>query len=125
MRSIFSDGKRIQRKAKASVEGDDSILVRWWCTKYKLPSNHPMLLSLSESELSQQMYEDLYSRKFELEDMIENGSQVGESKENMESLASINKILGETENVIDGDPLIDKWERELEEGKVPDLDEEI
>ena len=32
---------------------DDSnhYLIRWWCDKYKRPSNHPLLLSLTWEEL--------------------------------------------------------------------------
>lgn len=42
-----------------------------------------------------------------------------------EQLDSIGKILeGEGGEDYTDDPLIDKWEREIAEGRVPDLDEE-
>jgi len=49
---------------------------------------------------------------------ISNGEM--DSKEGTIVLESLNKILGNERAV---DSLVDKWERELAEGKMPNLDE--
>jgi len=43
-----------------------------------------------------------------------------EAKAAMPALDALNKILGDHKVI---DPLADKWERELAEGEMPDLDE--
>ena len=69
------------------------------------------------------MYEDLYLRKEELEEDLENAS----GKEYTDISKRLNAIYRaldtDTDEGYEDDPLIAKWERELEEGKVPDLEE--
>jgi hypothetical protein len=76
------------------------------------------------------MFEDLYARRDEVAADLKNVSGARERLELMEALQSLDEALGDrrasTEEdgpMITGDPLIDKWEREFAEGKVPNLDE--
>lgn len=41
-----------------------------------------------------------------------------------DQLASIDRVLDEDDEDYTDDALIDKWEREIAEGKIPDLNEE-
>lgn len=68
-----------------------------------------------------EMYTDLYLKKEELEQELEETQDTKIISALMRQLNSINSVLGETE-IID-DPLIAKWEREWSEGKDPDLTE--
>lgn len=70
------------------------------------------------------MYADLYQRRDEIQRDLE--TRRGDKTDLYEQLAKIDEILqDETEQQrFSEDPLIDKWERELAEGKEIDLDEQ-
>ena len=102
------------------MAGGLGSLRRWWANKYSLPPNHELFESQSIADLNLEMFEDLIGRKRELEAELE----AGETKNTgalLRALNEINRALGEAET--GGDPLVDKWERELAEGKIPDLTE--
>lgn len=65
-----------------------------------------------------EMMEDLLLRQIELRQRIE---EDGAKEHLFRELNEVNKALGEREETYD--PLWEKWERELAEGKIPDLDE--
>jgi len=95
-------------------------LKNWWSEKYKLPSNHKLFMDRSISGLNLEMYEDLYIKKEELENALENTG----GREYTDLVKRLNAIS----RALDGegyedDPLIAKWERELLEGIVPNLEE--
>lgn len=100
---------------------------RWWVQKYKLPPNHALFTGQSLSALNLEMMEDLWIREHELKEKIkeEEGSVLNEA---IQQLQDVRKALG---IVLDygtplpsgDDPLVDRWEREIAEGKVPDLNE--
>lgn len=56
-------------------------------------------------------------RRDEIERNLEEGD--GDSKMLMKQLAIVNRVLGDEK---EEDDLFDQWERDLEEGRVPDLD---
>lgn len=68
----------------------------------------------------QEFYEDLHEERERLEAKRKYGKLEDYERER---LTSVQGILDRTDVRI-GDPLIEKWEREIAEGKIPDLDEE-
>ena len=80
-----------------------------------------------------EMFEDLHGRRLDLSNQLkrleEDEKVDGEEMNRIcKSIASLDKILlGDKAETSDhyetSDPLIDKWEREIAEGKVPDLEE--
>lgn len=75
------------------------------------------------SEWVREMYEDLYERKAEIVAQLEDDMTPMSEKSNLIArLEGINKILGEDLDY-SADPLADKWEREIQAGIEPDLDE--
>jgi hypothetical protein len=70
------------------------------------------------------MYEDMMATRDEL--MEELQTRKGDKSDIYDRLAAINVALADEdeEKVYSTDPLIDKWERELAEGKDIDLDEQ-
>jgi hypothetical protein len=91
---------------------------RWWVNKYKLPPNHPLFLERSLSEWTLEMYEDLFAQRSEVESELEEGD--GETEELLQRLNAINRALGDEE--LPQDDLFDQWERDVEAGRIPDLD---
>ena len=77
------------------------LLRRWAEEKYRLPWNHDCIQSMTMFELLIGMWEDHYK-----ENKIDSFRQAD------------GEVLLET-----GDPLIDKWERELAQDLTPDLTE--
>ena len=70
------------------------------------------------------MYEDAYERKLDLETLLKDPEMRHEERRQIsQKLRRIYEALGETDMAYGEDPLADKWERELAEGKVPNLDE--
>jgi len=66
------------------------------------------------------MYEDLMSRRDELKEGIKDGTLDQGKADSL--IRAIEAVLEEKAPQLD-DPLIDKWEAELEAGLVPNLDE--
>jgi len=102
------------------VSSGAANLRRWWCKKYKRPSNDPLLLELSEPELLEEWYEDLYAEKRDLESALEEGDVDYHST--TRRLRTICEALEESGEAF-YDPLIDKWEEQLARGEIPDLTE--
>lgn len=73
-------------------------LSRWWEEKFKLPSNHDLFQECSIYELTTKFWEDHYLN---------------------DPLSVYRNEKGEVQFVKTGDPLIDKWEQELADGKTP------
>lgn len=120
MRLRFSDLQNLKNKAQKEVESGLAKLKNWWSGKYKLPANHELFRNQSIASLNLEMYEDLYLKREEIEDEMETAS----GKE----YTALAKRLNEINTALEGetyedDPLIAKWERELEQGLVPDLTE--
>lgn len=65
------------------------------------------------------MYEDLYVRRDEIQAQIAEGDVNAQKAGKV--LQAIDAMLGNTAG--EDDQLVDKWERELAEGKIPDLNE--
>lgn len=74
-------------------------LSRWWEERFKLPSNHELFQECSVYELAVKFWEDHYHK---------------------DPLAVYRNSDGEVQFVKTGDPLIDKWEQQLADGKTPD-----
>lgn len=104
-----------------NIEQGTVALRRWWCGKYQRPPNDPLLLSRSTASLNQELYEDLFARKVEIEQSIEDGN--GDAESNLAMLNAVNKALGE--DVVSADPLWDEWEAALARGEMPDLDKKV
>lgn len=70
------------------------------------------------------MFEDVYEQKVDLERQLESDSiRLEEKRILSQRLRGIYKALGEYDLTMGEDPLIDKWEAELDAGITPDLDE--
>ena len=121
MRGTFSETENLKQRAKESVESGEAQLRRWWVKKYELPPNHGLFTSQSMAALHQEMYEDIYARKAEVLEELK--TSTGDTESQVKTLNEINRILGDDAKDYSSDPLIDKWEQELLEGKVPDLNE--
>jgi len=110
---------RLKEAAKRELDNGMASIKKWWSEKYNLPPTHQLFVGHSLTEHMQAMYEDLMLQRKEAQQSLE------ESSENTEMLLkrinNINKVLGDPTEV--SDPLFDKWERELDMGIVPDLDE--
>ena len=107
-------------KAKRSVSTGYTQVKQWWSQKYRLPPNHELFENQSLAELTYEMFEDMISRRDEILEELE----TAESKQAdwlVKQLNLLNEALGEEPYI--QDPLIDKWDRELAAGLVPDLDE--
>lgn len=61
--SLFIKGLR--KIAELNLKSDDGMMVRWWCEKYKLPPNHPLLLERYEEDLMIEALQDEHIRKQE------------------------------------------------------------
>jgi len=72
------------------------------------------------AELSLEMYEDMLLRREEIMEQLETANSKVSSGL-YEQLNSINVALGEPPVV--QDELVERWERELEQGIMPDLNE--
>ena len=94
---------------------------QWWRDKYNLPTNHELFQTSTWTELQMEMFQDLARRREELRQHLED--QAYDSSKTIEAINSINEVFGDPREV--WDPLVDKWERELAEGKIPDLDETL
>jgi hypothetical protein len=74
------------------------------------------------------MLEDLYVRRDELKDQLAEASGL-ERIRLLDTLEAVEKALADPRQAIDtgpvitGDPLADRWEQELAQGRMPDLTE--
>lgn len=80
-------------------------LRRWWTDKYKLPSTHEAFQNATIEDLLVEYYEDYFDA---------NPSEARKEQSDED---------GEFYFTNTGDPYVDKWERELAAGIVPDLTE--
>ena len=127
MRPRFSDSERIREAAKRNVQTGLAQLKRWWIQKYKLPTTHRLFQEQSWAALNLELTEDLWIREQELCEQAQQheGSALNEV---LDQLQTVRKALGlildfGSARITGSDPLVDKWERELAEGRDPDLDE--
>lgn len=86
--------------------------------KYKQPSNHELFQTRSWAEWQIEMYEDLYVRRDELKAQMENADV--DQRKALKALTAIEALLGEGDG--EQDSLVDRWEAELAEGRIPDLE---
>lgn len=69
-----------------------------------------------------EMYEDLYEQVRDIETQLADEMTPMRERTTLAArLRKLSRALGEKEEISD-DPLVDQWERDLEEGRIPDLD---
>ncbi len=83
------------------------LLRRWWVEKYRLPPTSAEYLAYTAEDLLVEFFEDHFAAHPE-----------------QELRRKVHERSGQPYYVT-GDPLIDKWEREIAEGNEPDLDEAL
>jgi len=123
MRLRFSDTSNLKQRAKENLESGLAQLRRWWAGKYKLPPNHSLFEGQSTAELTLEYFEDLMVERQGIRARLDDEDRVLKTDEVDALFARWNEIqraLDEPEEV--QDDLIDEWERELEAGRIPDLD---
>lgn len=87
-----------------------------------MPTNHPLFLEQTVTELNQEMIEDLLIRKREVVAELESeDTRMQERQVLARQLKSLNEALGDPQER--EDDLIDQWEQDLEEGRVPNLED--
>jgi len=111
--------ERLRSQARRNLESNEAAIRRWWVNKYNLPANHELYRTRSWVDWQIEMFEDLYVRRAELKEQMADGTV--DNKKALKVLSAINSVLGDNEEVFD-DPLIDQWERDLAEGRIPDLE---
>ncbi len=120
MRPTFGSTERLKAKARENLDTGYGRIRRWWCQKYNRPENDARFQSRAYTEWAIEMFEDLYERRNETERAIE--ERTLSISQGDEILRRIARALGEDEGLASSDPLIDQWERDLEEGRIPDLE---
>jgi hypothetical protein len=120
MRRPFSDVERIRKEARTTHSTFESRVRRWWTRKYKLPPTSPLFLEQRFANLLQEFFEDLWGEYEVLKEVIDKEGRL-EPLDHARLIELENALLDATTEL--HDPLIEKWERELREGRVPDLDE--
>ena len=114
---------RLKRLAEQNLESGVAGWKRWWTQKYNLPTNHELFQTSTMAELHLEYFEDLVVRRREILDQLDDEDEQIETKERdamYEVLNRINRALGYEEE--SQDDLINQWERDLAEGRIPDLD---
>ena len=91
--------------------------------KYKLPPNHELFVTRTLADLQLEMLEDLAQRREELRVQLEEREANTDTGRILDQINVINEVFDDQPEV--WDPLIDKWEKELAEGKIPNLDERL
>ena len=124
--SLFIKGLR--KIATLSLDQDEGMLVRWWCEKYKLPPNHPLLLGrytedLMVEALQDQHIRDQQDKKDKKEESQDEGWEKDLSSEHDEK---IKKKLASIKNAPQN--TLEKWQKkakliEGEENITNDIDE--
>ena len=79
-----------------------------------------MFTSQTAAELKLEMFEDLLSQREEILEKLEIATDRHERTNLREHLQSINEVFNYEVDAGEDD-LIDEWERDLAEGRVPDL----
>lgn len=87
--------------------------------KYQLPTSSRAFQDSTLGELQLEMLQDLVAKRRELRNLL--GEKGYDADRVQDQINAINEVFGDREEAYD--PLIDKWERELLEGHVPDLEE--
>jgi hypothetical protein len=108
----------LKAQAQRNLENSDARIRRWWCRKYSSPATDPRFTGRSIAEWTIELLEDTYERREEVKHQIESGQVKFSDGEAI--LRRLSEALGEQPTGYD--PLIDEWERDLAEGRVPDLD---
>lgn len=111
------------QKAKSNIESGKTRWIHWWCKKYNLPPNHELLQSRTLPDLELEFLEEILLERADLVDQLSKISELSTRSQLSSKLAKLNKILEDAPDEESDDPLIDKWEKELDEGKIPDLNE--
>jgi len=88
--------------------------------KYKLPPNDPRFESRSWVDWQVEMFEDLYVRRETIKAQMAEGT--ADNTKATKALQAIEAVLGIGSGA--DDTLVDRWEKDLEEGRVPDLNAE-
>ena len=114
--------ERLRSQAKKNLQTNEYRIRKWWVDKYNRPTNDPLFQQRSWAEWQLEMYEDMWVQRDQLVESLNRGDV--ESKSVMPAITALNKVLEDGE-MVTGDPLIDKWEKEWAEGKTPDLNEVI
>jgi hypothetical protein len=91
---------QLEARKKITKPTDLQRLERWWSTKYKLPSNHKLFQERSFFEHLVEYFEDYYT------------NNPVEANRNEDGIIQFKDT---------GDPLLDKWNEEIAEGKAPDF----
>lgn len=110
------DTKQLKRKAKEQAKSELGFFKTWWAKKYQTPPTKEFL-DMSSGELALEVYTDLYTRLFDMQLEYEERP----TSKLMHEIEHLQEVLGE--KIATNDELIDKWERELEQGLTPDLSE--
>lgn len=97
-KDISEAAQQVARRQKLDP-GLVEMLRRWWTEKYRLPSNHELFQTSTVFTLLTEFWLDHYYNN---------------------SLEAYRNEDGEIQFINTGDELIDKWEKELSEGKNPD-----
>lgn len=119
MRAIFSDTKKLRRRAKKNRDSGLARVRRWWSRKYGLPSNHELFQTRTVEDLMVEWFEDLWEEKTDLERLVEDAEMPGMAV--LSRLEELNKILGDEKMTIAvGDPVFDAWEAAVARGEEPD-----
>lgn len=122
MRLCFSEMENLRKIAEKEIDKGIGRIENWWTNKYKLPANHELFRTRSVASLHIEMIKDLLLQKEKIEKDMQEANGL-ELRELTKQLNSINTALDPTIKNVSGDDLIDKWEKELEEGKTPNLNE--
>jgi hypothetical protein len=95
---------------------------KWWVKKYQTPPKP--LNDYTMTELLIEMYTDLYQQRDEIYRELE--TRRGDKSDLYDHLALVEQALQDETDPkrVSSDPLIDKWERELAEGKEINLEEQ-
>lgn len=109
---------RLRAQARRNLQTNDYRIRKWWVDKYKRPTTDARYLSRSWPEWQVEMFEDMLAQRESILERVSAGEV--DAKEGATIIDALNKLLGDERTV---DPLVDKWERELASGKVPNLDE--
>jgi predicted transcriptional regulator len=86
-----------------------------------MPSSSALFEDRTQADLEAEMFADLYVTQEDLQGRLENTMDPAERHRLVTQLGAIARALGEQEELVE-DALIDEWERDLAEGRTPDLE---